>query len=426
METSYKGMDYLRRKLKQKQKRVKVRYDYYEMKNIVRDFNISTPPDLRYWMGSLGWCARAVDSLADRLVFREFRNDIYNMNDIFLQNNKDILIDSAMLSALISSCSFIYITADENGYPLLKVIDGYHATGVIDPTTNMLKEGYAVLEWDHNNKPITEAYLIPGATYIFKYGRLEGMVGNEAPYPLLVPMINRPDAARPFGHSRISRACMSIVGSAVRTAKRSEIASEFYSYPQKYILGMDEDAERMDTWRATMSSLLRIDKDADGGRPTVGQFSQQSMAPHTEQLRMFAGLFAGETGLTLDDLGFPSANPSSAEAIKSSHETLRLTARKAQRDFGTALLNTGYLAACVRDKFGYKRSQVANVKATWMPIFEPDSSMLSVIGDGAIKINQAVEGYFNKETLRDLTGIDAAEETTTATTATDGDFILEV
>ena len=427
MATTYKGMNYLKAKLRQKQPRVKTRYDYYEMKNIIRDFNISTPPDLRFWMGSLGWCARAVDSLAERLVFREFKNDLYSMNNILAQNNKDILIDSAMLSALISSCSFIYIAADADGFPQLKVIDGYHATGIIDPITNMLKEGYAVLEWDNNNRPITEAYLIPGATFIFTEGKPTGMVGNEAPYPLLVPMINRPDAARPFGHSRISRACMSIVGSAVRTAKRSEIASEFYSYPQKYILGMDEDAERMDSWRATMSSLLRIDKDADGGRPTVGQFSQQSMAPHTEQLRMFAGLFAGETGLTLDDLGFPSANPSSAEAIKSSHESLRLIARKAQRDFGTALLNTGYLAACVRDQFGYKRSAVADVKPIWEPIFEPDSSMLSVIGDGAIKINQAVDGYFTKDNLRDLTGIDAADTSTGETvTATDSDFLLEV
>lgn len=422
METNYKGMDYLKAKLRRKQSRVRLRYDYYEMKNVTFDFGISTPPDLRYWMGCLGWCARSVDSLADRLVFREFKNDIYQMNDIFKQNNQDILVDSAMLSALISSCSFIYITTDENGFPQLKVIDGYHATGIIDPVTNMLKEGYAVLEWDIAEKPITEAYFIPGMTWIFEKGKLTRMVANEAPYPLLVPMINRPDAARPFGHSRISRASMSIVGSAVRTAKRSEIASEFYSYPQKYILGMDADAERMDSWKATLSSLLRIDKDDAGGKPTVGQFSQQSMAPHTEQLRMFAGLFAGETGLTLDDLGFPSTNPSSAEAIKSSHESLRLIARKAQRDFSVGLLNTGYLAACVRDNFSYKRSQVANVKTVWDPIFEPDSSMLSIIGDGAIKINQAVDGYFNKETLRELTGIESADDTAT----NDTDFVFEV
>lgn len=416
---SLKGVSYLKTKLQKKRGRVRTRYDFYEMKNIVHDFGISTPPDLRYWMGTLGWCARAVDSLADRLVFREFSDDTYNMNEIFNQNNKDIMVDSAILGSLISSCDFIYITSDADGFPRMRVIDGYHATGELDPVTNMLTEGYAILEWDTYDKPILEAYLIPGETYIFEYGKVVDVIPNNAPYPLLVPIINRPDAARPFGHSRISRACMSIVSSAVRTAKRSEIASEFFSFPQRYILGMDESAERMDKWKVTMSSLLRIDKDQDGGHPVVGQFQQQSMTPHTDQLRMFAGLFAGETGLTLDDLGFPSQNPSSAEAIKSSHETLRLITRKAQRDFGVGLKNVGYLAACVRDNYPYKRELVANVTAKWEPIFEPDNSALSVIGDGVIKINQAVDGYFNKESLRDLTGIEPAADEVTA-----GDIIL--
>ena len=401
----FKGIQYLRDKLKLKSIRVDTRYDYYEMKYFVRDFAISTPPELRWWMSVLGWCGKAVDSLADRLVFREFSNDVFNMNDIFNANNKDVLIDSAILGALISSCDFIYIAADDSGFPQMRVIDGRHATGIIDPITNMLKEGYAVLEWDDNNNPITEAYFIPGSTEIYQNGRMVGAVPNSAPYPLLVPIINRPDAVRPFGHSRISRACMSIVGSAVRTVKRSEISAEFYSFPQKYILGMSEDAEKMDKWRVTMSSMLRIDKDEDGDRPTVGQFQQQSMTPHMEQLRMFAGLFAGETGLTLDDLGFPSQNPSSAEAIKSSHESLRLIARKAQRTFGTGLLNAGYLAACVRDNYPYLRRQVAETIAKWEPIFEPDNSALSIIGDGAIKINQAVPGYFTEDKLRDMTGV---------------------
>lgn len=406
-----KGIEYLRKKLRAKSRRVRMRYDYYEMKNVVFDFGISTPPDLRHWMGTLGWCARAVDSLADRIVFREFDNDLFNMNEIFADNNKDVFTDSATLSALISSCSFVYIAADGTE-PKLRVIDGMHATGRIDEVTKMLKEGYAVLEWDSMNNPILEAYFVPGMTIYYEKGKEIGRIPNSAPYPLLVPIINRPDAARPFGHSRISRACMSIVGSAVRTAKRSEIAAEFYSYPQKYILGMDSSAERFDNWKLTMSTMFRVDKDEDGDKPTVGQFQQQSMAPHSDQLRMFAGLFAGETGLTLDDLGFPSQNPSSAEAIKSSHETLRLTARKAQRDFGVGFLNVGYLAACVRDNMRYERKVVNNVIPKFEPIFEPDAAMLSVVGDGAIKINQAVPGYFDRKTLRDLTGIDGGEDET--------------
>ena len=401
----YKGMHYLRQKLKRKKYRVAERYRYYEMKNIVFDFGISTPPELRHWMGTLGWCAKAVDSLADRLLFREFANDIYNMNDVFDQNQKDIFVDSAILGALISSCDFIFITTDEDGFPRFKVIDGSHATGIIDPVTNMLKEGYAVLEWNEYDKPILEAYLVPGTTQIYQHGELVEQIDTGMDYPLLVPIINRPDAVRPFGHSRISRACMSITNSALRTIKRSEVAAEFFSYPQKYVTGLSNDAERMDNWKATMASMLAFTKDDDGDHPIIGQFQQQSMTPHMDQLRMFAALFAGETGMTMDDLGFVSQNPSSSEAIKASHETLRLIARKAQRDFEIGFLNAGFVAACVRDKRAYTRDLLADTHARWAPLFEPDMAALSGLGDGVLKINQALPGFIDDAVMEDMTGI---------------------
>ena len=400
-----KGVEYLRRKLAGKRVRVLKRYRYYEMKNAVQDFNLVTPPEFRAFQACLGWCGKAVDALADRLVFRGFREDNFDLTAIYRMNNADVLFDSAVLSALITSCCFLHITADADGYPLLEVIHGGDATGVLDEATGLLTEGYAVLQRDDNENPTLEAYFQPGRTTYYRPGEPEEVRTNAAAWPLLVPILHRPDARRPFGHSRISRACMQIMQGALRTIKRSEISAEFYSFPQKYVLGMSPDAERLDKWRATISSFLRIDKDEDGERPTLGQFQQQSMSPYTEQLRTFAALFAGETGLTLDDLGFVTDNPSSAEAIKASHENLRLAARKAQRTFGSGFLNAGYLAACVRDNYPYQRRQLYLTTPVWEPVFEPDAAMLSSIGDGVGKLNQAVPGYFNADNLRDLTGI---------------------
>lgn len=406
------GVEYLRRKLREKEPRVKLRYRYYEMKNTARDLQISTPdnPTLRSFQECLGWCGKAVDSLADRLQFRGFANDNFDLQTIYNMNNADVLFDSAILSALISSCCFIYISGDSSGYPRLQVIDGMSATGIMDPITGMLTEGYAVLERDKNNKPVQEAYFLPGVTHYYRNGVPADTRRSAAPFPLLVPVINRPDAVRPFGHSRISRACMSIVQAAMRTVKRAEISAEFYSFPQKYVLGTSQDAEPLEKWRATMSSMLEITKDDEGDKPTVGQFQQQSMTPHNDQLRMFAALFAGETGLTLDDLGFATENPSSADAIKATHENLRLTARKAQRTFGTGFLNAGYLAACVRDQYPYQREQIYLTTPMWEPIFEPDAAMLSAIGDGIAKVNQAIPGYFGQDNTRALTGIAAEGE----------------
>jgi len=48
------------------------------------------------------------------------------------------------------------------------------------------------------------------------------------------------------------------------------------------------------------------------------------------------------------------------------------------------------------------------LKPKWQPVFEPDAATLSNIGDGAIKINQAIPGFFDNKTLSDLTGIEGA------------------
>ena len=411
MAIVYKGIDYLRAKLATKQLGVSRRYDYYEMKYLTYDPSPLIPLQLKdAYRSILGWCGKSVDALADRLMFNGFEDDTdyFDMNGIFDQNNKDILFDSAILGALISSCDFIYISADENGFPRLQVIDGYNATGEIDPITNMLTEGYAVLQRDEYGAVLTEAYFTIGNTDIITKGNRAVSVEsypNDAPYALLVPIIYRPDAKRVFGHSRISRASMDLMDKARNTITRAEVSAEFYAFPQKYVVGISQDAEPMDAWKATISSMLQFTKDEDGDHPILGQFQTASMTPHHEQLKMYASAFAGETGLTLNDLGFETDNPSSADAIRAGHENLRLLARKAQRTFGTGFLNAGYLAACVRDRQSYKRTEIYQSKPRWLPIFEPDASSLSGIGDAINKLQQSFPDYITEKKLENLTGI---------------------
>lgn len=401
-----KGIEYLRAYLNMKRVRVLERYKYYEMKDECIDPSDIIPRKFQQvYKSTLGWCAKAVDSLADRLVFDKFSDDTFDMNGIYSLNNPDVLFDSAILSALISSCCFIDVSENLE----MRVIDGSNATGVIDERTGLLTEGYAVLERDPYGAVLKEAYYTPGRIdrYDWTSGKCESetTIIENCPYVTLVPVIYRPDAKRPFGHSRISRTCMNIQKFAKYTLTRTEVTSEFYSFPQKYILGMSPDAESLDGYRATVSSFLQFDKDEDGDRPSVGQFSQQSMTPHIEQLKAYASVFAGETDLTLDDLGFSTVNPSSADSIKASHENLRLRSRKAQRTFGSGFLNAGFVGACIRDNTAYNRNMIYRTTPVWLPIFEPDASMLSSIGDGAIKLNTAVDGFIDKENLRVLTGI---------------------
>ena len=399
------GVDFLKQKLEQKQRKVKKRYVFYDAQETVRDLGISTPPELRFFSSTLGWCARGVDALADRLSFREFKNDSFEFNDIFKANNPDILIDSAILESLIASCSFVFIQPTDN-LPKLNVITAYSATGIIDPVTCLLNEAYAVLEWDKSKtKKIREAYMIPGQISYFENGEITEVINTPYKYIPLVPIVFRPSAARPFGHARISRACMDYTCAAIRTIKRSEIGAEFFAYPQKYVTGLSQDAEKMETWKASMSTLLAFTKDDDGDHPVLGQFAAQSMTPHLEQLKMFASLFAGEVGLTLDDIGFNTENPQSAEAIKASHDMLRLTTDKAKARYGVNLLNVGLVAASVLNGTDIDRATIIDVIPSWKPSFAPDIQSLGALGDAVLKLQQAFPNYIDEEKLKELTGI---------------------
>lgn len=405
-----KGKAYLRRKLDGYRSRVQLRYNYYSMKQIDNTDGITIPAQIRdKYKTVLGWTTKAVDSLADRLIFREFANDSFNANEIFQYNNPDIFFDSAILSALIGSCCFIYISKDEEGMPRLQVIEASNATGIIDPITNLLTEGYAVLKRDDYDRPLLEAYFTPDFTIFYPKGEEPYSIENPTGIPLLVPIIYRPDADRPFGRSRITRSGIDYQKTAQRTIERSEVTAEFYSFPQKYVLGVSQEAETIESLKATISSFIMFTKDDDGDKPSVGQFTAASMTPFVEQLKMAAAGFAGETGLTLDDLGFVSDNPSSVEAIKASHENLRLAGKAAQRSLGSGFLNVAYVAVCLRDDFRFMRKEFSKTVVKWEPLFEADASTLTMLGDGAIKLNQVLPGYITAETIRDLTGIKGAD-----------------
>ena len=410
----YKGIGYLRHKLDLKKDRVKTRYRFYEMHESGDRKALLIPAWLTGVFGSkLGWCEKAVDSMSDRLVFKGFDPDPYGSQGIFDLNNPDIFFTAAIREALIASCSFVQIAHDgRSKIPKLSVLTADNATGIIDEFSGLLKEGYAVLDRNKSGEPTLEAWFTPEFTEYYQRGSDPIRENNPALYPLLVPVVYRPDAKRPFGHSRITRTCMDLQEAAKRTLERAEVSAEFYSFPQKYVTGLSPDADPMDTWRATMSSMLAFDKDRDGDKPTLGQFQQQSMIPFIDQLKMYAALFAGETGLTLADIGFESSYPTNTESIKSAHESLRLACRQAQRTFESAFANVGFVAASVRDDYGYSRDLVTEMRGNWAPLFEPDASALATIGDSANKTNQVVPGFFNRDNLSELTGIEVAEPET--------------
>ena len=128
---------------------------------------------------------------------------------------------------------------------------------------------------------------------------------------------------------------MAFTDMAVRTMLRQEVSAEFYSSPQRYMLGADQDmftdkhGNPIPAWQSIVGSLLAVpDKDEDDEdepslrRVQVGQFPQMTMQPHTDQLRSIAMMFSGESSIPVNYLGIIQDNPSSADAIRASEADL--------------------------------------------------------------------------------------------------------
>ena len=391
-------------KLGTKAEYVKTRYDFYEQKYIPRPYPSIVPKDFRQLIHVLGWATKSVDMLANRLNFVEFGNDVLKANQIFGYSSRKILTKSLILSALISACSFVYISADADGYPRLQAIDGKRATGIIDPQTRLLREGVAVLELGENGEYVKTAYFSPEETWIFDEHGAGKRYDNPTGYPLLVPICYHVSEVKPFGRSRITLSSMGYIHDAALVLLRTHCAGEFYSFPQKYALGVSNDAQ-LDEKKASMASFIKITQDENGDKPTFGQFQQASMTPYIDELRSKAALFAGENDMTLDDLGFSTDNPATREAIEAAHENLRATAEAAQDEFGEGFKNAAYLAACLRDRKQYGRQVMDEVICEWKPVYKPSPSALSGIGDAVGKLQQAFPDYFTEEKLRRMTGI---------------------
>jgi len=65
------GMEYLKKKLSSRRSRVNMRYEHYSMKNREYEIGFTIPKKIRdQYKAVLGWSAKTVDSLADRLIFQ--------------------------------------------------------------------------------------------------------------------------------------------------------------------------------------------------------------------------------------------------------------------------------------------------------------------------------------------------------------------
>lgn len=387
-----------------------LRTTYYEGKQLFRDFGISIPPQLRSFEPTLGWVAKGVDALVDRTHFEGFvssgGND-FGVSEIVFDNNLEDEFQQSFTSSAMHACSFLTVTHGGDGEPDVLVLPhaADEATALWDSRKRALSAFMAVTSWDAGSP---DGLLMMTPERVYRFTKVDGkwfgkFDKNPVGQVLAVPLPYKPELKRPFGHSRISRAAMSITDAALRTVLRAEVSSEFYSSPQRWVLGADVEAFAGDNkWKAVMGRLLALERDEDGEVPQVGQFAATSPQPHTDQLRMWASLFAGEMGLSLNSLGIVQDNPSSAEAMYAAKEDLITDAIRATSTWGRSLVKAMHLAVMLRDGLDSVPAGLKDMRAQFT---DPSMASPSAQADAFVKRAQVIPGFAESEVGLEMAGL---------------------
>lgn len=310
--------------------RNQIRYRYYDGKNKLKDFGISTPPELLSVETVVDWPNKAVTALADRVRF-----------DGFTAKDEDVQI---RLDALTRRAGFmrrmrfmphsegIYgfyigvVGMDGDGNAQIDFYDAERSSAVWDSAKGRIAHGMTIERFEKGapaevrvftDDEVMTAWVDKG---IWRYS-IESISMGRIP---MVAFTYRPTDRKPFGQSRISGAVMSLTDSAVRAALGADISFQFAVAPQKFLLGAADNPFKQKTnWEAYIGSVFAVGYNGKQGvMPQFGQLPQPSMQQSNDMMRMLAARFSGATNIPISQLGIIHDQPASAEAIYAANEPL--------------------------------------------------------------------------------------------------------
>jgi hypothetical protein len=353
----------LRSQLKNAEKVNNERIALYEGSNVVRHLNIAIPPGpLQDTKVVCGWGGSAIDILNERLGWDEWVSpgDMLGLDEVFEDNQLEDVIDKATVAALTWGVGFVIVGAgDPSNLEPDTLVTASSPSDCTILWDYRARRGIAALDRTVNDRGTVVAetlYLareaIPGQPaqtipLVREDNRMAVVDRYEHNMPFLpvTRIPNRGRTDREWGRSELTPAVRYYNDAAVRTLLGMEVNREFYTTPQRWLMGVDESAfedeegNRKSTWDAVMSKMLsmprpRVENEETGveewgENPQVGQFTAAPPTPYIDQVRFYSQEFGREIGVPANYLGFITENPASADAIRAGEQ--RLTARTKRR-----------------------------------------------------------------------------------------------
>lgn len=389
---------------------------YYDGHRAFQDLGISIPPQMTRTKAALGWPQKVVTMLSRRHVFEGYSlngaPDAFEANEILSANNYDLDLAQAITSAYKHSFSLLTVTrGDETiGEPpvVVQARDAEWSAALWDTRRRIIEAALTIDKTDKYGQP--SGAIMYTHTAIWRIDARENGGGwkaeklGDTPNRIFVEALcYDPQLNRPLGHSRITREVRYLTDAAVRTMVRTETSAEFFSSPQRYVLGAERaDFAGQDRWSAIMARVQVLEPNENGDIPSVGQFSQMTMSPHLEMYRQLAQNLCAATNLPQSAIGIFAENPSSAEAMQASEAALADEAEYQWRIFAAPLRRTLQNIIMVRDKLDEPPQESWKTSVKWTPA---RYSSPSSAADFAVKMVSAFPSLQESQTLMRRAGL---------------------
>ena len=341
---------------------------YVDAKQTTRHLGIAVPPQLEDVETVIGWPEKSVSALEARIDLDGFvlpggTADDFGVNAIWSANRLSVEATEAHTSALKYGVAFLAVMMDDAPQPVIRNLSPTNSTVIWDRNKRRAAAGVTVTRGTTQSVEQFILYLpdqIVTGTYRDSRWSLERVPHRLGRCPIAV-LPYRPSSESPLGRSRVTQAVMSITDRAVRSLLRMEVSAEFYSSPQRAILGADEsmfmdaDGNPVPKWTATVSRYLAAPlvegEDGKTHQPSIQQFPQMTMQPHMDMVRSDAAMFAGETAIPVNALGIIHDQPASDAAMLTAYLDLNKLAERAHDSFGYGWSDAMQMAIQMRDGF---------------------------------------------------------------------------
>lgn len=341
------------------------------------------------------WGKLAVDTVANSMIFDAFVNDRLGFTRLISSAGLYPAINSAIKNSMKGGCSFIAILPRdiENGeLPVYNVYSGAEATGAFDERTMKLKYGIAVSKKTALGTPSEYLVFTPGAIdKVSADGELLHHVDLPVNEVALIPYVWDQDmAVKPFGRTRFTHGCKSILKSELRLQKTIEFAAEYRYALQQLIVASGAPADLASTeMQSGLGKLAAWFMDGDG-EFNIHQIVGASTTDLENMSAMNKANFAAAACISPTILGGQPSNGSFSEGtMKAQNKPYTDMLDYCKESYGesikwTAILTMGLLTGIIEDDY-------FDIIPEWR--HSPDTAGLASVADAMIKLGiTSIEG----------------------------------